>query len=65
MKLAPPLPQIRITQMGTLAENIMNSRLTLTQSEVKNIMKVIRFLENRGMLLKGTTQNSSQESRFF
>ena len=51
--------------MGTLAENIMNSRLTLTQSEVKNIMKVIRFLENRGMLLKGTTQNSSQEGRFF
>ena len=65
MKLVPPLPQIRINPMGTLAENIMNSRLTLTQNEVKNIMKVIRFLENRGMLLKGTTQNSSQEGRFF
>ena len=65
MKLAPPLPKIRINPMGKLAENIMNSQLTLTQNEVKNIMKVIRFLENRGMLLKGTTQNSSQEGRFF
>ena len=32
----------------------MGSGTILTNNEIKGIMKVIRFLENRGILLKGT-----------
>ena len=32
----------------------MGSGTILTNNEIKDIMKVIRFLENRGILLKGT-----------
>ena len=32
------------------------SGITLTNNEIKNIMKVIYSLENRGILLKGTTR---------
>ena len=52
--------------MGTVAEKIMNWRLSLTHNEIKNITKVIRYLENRGILLKGTTQKiESEEGGFF
>ena len=37
----------------------------LTNNEIIDIMKVIKFLENRGILLKGTTTKiTSQEGRF-
>ena len=43
----------------------MGSWLTLTNNEIKDIVKVSRSLENRGILLKGTTKNiSSQEGGF-
>ena len=33
---------------------------------MKDVMKVIRFLENRTILIKGTTRNiTSQEEEFF
>ena len=32
------------------------SGITLTNNEIKDIMKVIKSLENRGILLKGTTR---------
>ena len=39
--------------------------MTLTNNEIEDIMKVIKSLENRGVLLKGTTKKiSSQEKGF-
>ena len=39
--------------------------MTLTNNEIKDIMKVIKSLENRGTLLKETTiKITSQEGRF-
>ena len=41
---------------------LMGSGITLTNNEIKGIIKVIRSLENRGILFKRTTRkNSSQE----
>ena len=35
--------------------SIVGSGITLTNNEIKDIMKAIKSLENRGTLLKGTT----------
>ena len=44
---------------------ITGSGITLTNNEIKYIIKVIRCLENRGILLKGTTKKvTSQEEGF-
>ena len=44
---------------------ITGSGITLTNNEIKYIRKVIRCLENRGILLKGTTKKvTSQEGEF-
>ena len=41
------------------------SGITLTNNEIKDIMKVIKSLENSGVLLKGTTRKfTSQEGGF-
>ena len=43
----------------------LGSGLTLTNNEIKNIMRVISSLENRGILLKETDRkNRSQEGGF-
>ena len=44
----------------------MGSGTILTNNEIKGIMKVIRFLENRGILLKGTIKkkNTCQKNNF-
>ena len=34
----------------------MGSGITLRSNEIKDVMKVIKSLENRGVLLKGTTR---------
>ena len=40
--------------------------MTLINNEIKDIMKVIKSLENKGILLKGTaTKITSQEGGFF
>ena len=45
--------------------SIKGSGITLTNNEIKDIMKVIKYLENRGILLKGTTRTiTSQEGGF-
>ena len=45
--------------------SIMGSGIALANNEIKYIMKVIKSLENRGILLKGTTRKiTSQEGRF-
>ena len=39
--------------------------ITLTNNEIKDILKVIKSLENRGILIKWTTRkNTSQEGGF-
>ena len=36
-------------------------RITLTINEIKDIIKLIRSLENRGILLKGTTRKTASQ----
>ena len=44
---------------------IIGSKITPTNNEIRDIMKVIKSLENRGILLKGTTRKiTSQEGGF-
>ena len=44
---------------------IMGSRITLTKNNIKDIRKVIKLIENRETLLKGTTRKTtSEEGRF-
>ena len=44
---------------------IKDSRITLTNNEIKDIMKVMKYLENRGILCRGTTRKiTSQEGGF-
>ena len=40
-----------------------NSGITLTNNEKKDIIKVTRSLENRGILLKGTTRKVNSQKR--
>ena len=43
----------------------MGSQTTLANNEIRYIMKVIKSLENRGILIKETTRKTtSQEGRF-
>ena len=45
--------------------SIMGSATIITNNEIKAIIKVIKSLENRGILVKGTaTKITSQEGRF-
>ena len=41
--------------------NFKCSGLTLTNNEIKDIIKVIRSLENRGIFLKGTTRKTTNQ----
>ena len=44
----------------------MGSGIILTKNEIKDIIKVYKSLENRGILLRGTTRKiSRQEGGFF
>ena len=36
----------------------LHSGITPTNNEIKDIMKVIKSVENRGILLKGTTKRN-------
>ena len=56
-------------ETASIYKNIINASkkvfgigITLTNNEIKDIMKVIKSLENRGILSKGTTRKiTSQE----
>ena len=43
----------------------MGLGITLTNNEIKDIMKVIKSLGNRGILLKGTTRKITSQERGF
>ena len=45
--------------------NTLNVKLSNSQLDLKSSIKVIKFLENRGILLKGTTRKiTGQEEGF-
>ena len=53
-----------VAKAASAIKKNMGSRIMLTNNEMKDIIKVIRSLENRRILLKGTTKkNISQEGR--
>ena len=55
-----------LNMIGKKIKEKFGSGITLTNIEIKNIMKVIKFLGNRGILLKRTTTKiTSQEGGFF
>ena len=39
------------------------SEIKLTKSKIKDVIKVIRSLENKGILFKGTTRKSNSQER--
>ena len=39
----------------------LHSGITPTNNEIKDIMKVIKSVENRGILLKGTTRKITSQ----
>ena len=43
-------------EIGKQAIKVKGDRVTLTNNEIKYIMKVIKSLENRGILIKGTVR---------
>ena len=50
----------------TPINGFMGSRITWTSNEIKDIIKVIRSLENKGILLKETITNiRNQKGGFF
>ena len=54
-----------INELNKKFTSTKGSGITLTSNEVKDIIKVIKSLENRGILLKGTTRKiTSQEVGF-
>ena len=54
-----------LNMTGKKIKEKIGSGITLTNNEVKNIMKVIESLENTGVLLKGAAINiTSQEGGF-
>ena len=48
-----------LNMIGKEMKEKNGSGITLTNNETKDIMKVIRSLENRGILMKGTTRKIS------
>ena len=55
-----------LNMIGKKIKEKFGSGITLTDNEIKNIMKVIKSLGNRGILLKRTTTKiTSQEGGFF
>ena len=47
------------------SDKVLGTGITLTNNETKDIIKVIKSLENSGILLKGTTRKmTSQEGGF-
>ena len=66
MEIKDTLVNAGLSLLGKMIQkNIYGSRITLTSNETKNFIKVIKSLENRKILLKGTTaKTTGQEGGF-
>ena len=75
-KLAPKLAEKAteyyinkgISELNKTFTSSRGSGITLTNNEIKDIMKVIKSLENRGMLCKGTIEKllvKKEDFKFF
>ena len=54
-----------LTVIGKRIKENFGSMITLTNNKIKDVIKVIKSLENRWILLKGTTRKiASQEGEF-
>ena len=54
-----------INELNKTFASSKDSRITLTNNKIKDILKVIKTLENREILLKGTTRKiTSQQGGF-
>ena len=54
-----------INELNKQFASSKGSGITLTNNEIKDIMKVIKSLENNGILLKGTTRKFTSQERVF
>ena len=54
-----------ISEINKKFTSIKGPGITLKNNKIKDIMKVIKSLENRGILLKGTTRNITCQQRGF
>ena len=54
-----------INELSKQFASSKGSGITLTNNEIKDIMKVIKSLENNGILLKGTTRKFTSQERVF
>ena len=54
-----------INELSKQFASSKGSGITLTNNEIKDIMKVIKSLENSGILLKGTTRKFTSQERGF
>ena len=55
----------RINELNKTFTSSKDSWITLTNNKIKDILKVIKSLENREILLKGTTRKiTSQQGGF-
>ena len=55
-----------IKDFKNASDKVRGTDITVTDNEIKDIIKAIKSLENRGILLKGTTKKiTSQEGGFF
>ena len=55
----------RFNYLDLIDPKIYGTGIALTNNEIKDIMKVIKYLQNRRLLMKGTTTKTiSQEGGF-
>ena len=53
-----------IKALKSATDNFFGIKITLTDNEIKDIIKVIKSLENREILLKGTTRKCTSQGGF-
>ena len=55
--------QFESKRIDKLSKNVLGSKITQINYEVKDIMKIIRYLKNRLILLKVTTRKMKSQER--
>ena len=54
-----------IKKLKNASDKALGTRISLRNNEIKDIIKVIKSLENRGVLLKGTTRQITSQNEDF